>query len=134
MKSLLRQTLLNSLSIWFTSLIALGLKINGGLLTLILAGFVLLLIQKLLKPVLQVVTLPLNLLTFGLFSWVLNVITLYLLTVFIAGIKILPFTFQGLSFADFVVPEMKFTLLAAFIAISLTLTIIQNLLNWLVKS
>lgn len=134
MKSILRITLINSFSIWFASLIATGFRISGGATTIVVAGFVLFLIQKLLKPVLQLIALPFNLLTFGLFSWVINIITLYLLTVFVDQVQVLPFTFPGVHFADFVIPEMKFTLLTAFVAVSLTLTVIQNLLNWLAKS
>lgn len=133
MKSILRRTFLNSLSLWFASLAASGLVIKDGITTLVLAGLVLLLLQKLLKPVLQVLALPLNLLTFGLFSWVLNILTLYLLTLFVLGIKVLPFTFPGTNFSGFIIPKLEFNQLTAFIVVSLTLTVIQKLIDWVIE-
>lgn len=133
MKTILRATLLNSLSIWLTSLVATGLVIEGGIATLLLAGFVLFLIQKLLKPILEVITLPINLATLGLFSWVLNIVALYLLTILVAGIAILPFTFQGSNISGFIIPETTFNQITAFIAVTLVLTIIQRFLSWLRK-
>lgn len=130
MKGILRQTLINSLSLWLTSQVAIGLKITGGLTTLLLAGFVLLMLQKIIKPILQILTLPLNFMTFGFFSWVINVATLYLLTFFVPQIKILDFIFHGTSLAGFVIPRIELNLLGAFIAISLVLTFIQEILSW----
>lgn len=133
MKSLLRKTLLNSLSLWLTSVLLVGLKIYGGLTTLLLAGFVLLLIQKIIKPILQILTLPFNLLTFGLFSWLINVATLYLLTFFVPQIKITDFIFPGANFAGFIIPRMELNLLGAFIAAAFLLTLIQKFLDWILS-
>lgn len=133
MKTILRATLLNSLSLWLTSLVATGLIIEGGIETLVLAGFVLFLIQKLLKPVLEVITLPINLATLGLFSWILNVVALYLLTILVGGIAILPFTFQGSNISGFIIPKTTFNQITAFVAVTLILTIIQRFLSWLRK-
>lgn len=133
MKSILRKTLINSLSIWLTSLVAAGFTIAGGAKTIILAGFVLFLIQNLLKPIIQILTLPLNFMTLGLFSWVINVATLYLLTVLVSEIKVKPFTFHGFAYSDFVIQKIDFNLLGSFIVIALTLTIIQKILRWLTR-
>lgn len=130
MKALLRKTLLNSLSLWLTSLFLVGFKFGEEIVTLLLAGFVLLLIQKIIKPILQILTLPFNLLTFGLFSWLINVATLYLLTFFVPQIRITAFTFQGANLAGFVIPRMELNLVGAFIATAFVLTLIQKFLDW----
>lgn len=133
MKSILRRTFLNSLSLWLTSLVAAGLTINGGLMTLVIAGFIMFLIQKLIKPILQVITLPLNIVTFGLFSWVLNVVSLYLLTIFVREIKVSAFTFLGANLAGFIIPRLEFNQLTALVTISITLTVIQKVLQWVIE-
>lgn len=133
MKTILRATLLNSLSLWLTSLVATGLVIEGGIPTLVLAGFVLFLIQKLLKPVLEVITLPINLATLGLFSWILNVVALYLLTILVGGISVFPFTFPGANISGFVIPLITFNPITSFVATTLVLTIIQRFFDWLRK-
>lgn len=133
MKTILRRTFLNSFSLWLTSLVATGLTIHGGLTTLALGGFVMLLIQKFVKPILQVITLPLNIITLGFFSWVLNVLSLYLLTIFVQEIKVLAFTFSGANLAGFIIPKLEFNQLTAFVAVSLTLTVIQKLIDWVIN-
>lgn len=131
MKGLLKKTLINSLAIWLTSIATAGFIIQGGITTVLLSGFVLLLIQRLVKPILQVLTLPLNLITAGLFSFVINIVTLYILTLLVTSIRVVPFTFPGLAVGDFIIPKMHFgSGLAAFAAVSIVLTVIQNFIEW----
>lgn len=133
MKTVLRAILLNSLSIWLTSLISVGLTITGGIPTILMAGAVLFLIQNLIKPVLQIITLPFNVLTLGLFSWVVNIIVLYLLTLFIGEIRVSPFTFQGINYGDFVISKLEINQFSAFILASLALKVMRDFLEWAAK-
>lgn len=133
MKLILRQALINALAIFLTSLLIHGLTIAGGIQTILLAGFILLLIQRLLQPILAVLTLPLNLLTLGLFSSLLTVLTLYLLTIFVGGVKVTPFTLQGIAYGDLIIPEINFNLPLAFVVTAVVLTSFQNFLEWLSK-
>lgn len=133
MKSILRKTLVNIISLWLTTLLASGFVVTGGIRTFVIAAFVLFVIQNFVKPVFQVLTLPLNFITLGLFSWVLNVLSLYLLTVVVREIKVVAFTFQGFVFGDFIIPKMDFNLVGSFIVIALTLTLIQKAFSWILK-
>lgn len=110
-----------------------SVKISGGIPTHILGGAALSLMFLLLKPVLNIITLPLNLITLGSFSFLINVGILYLLTRFIPSILINAFKFGGLKFAGFVVPEFFVNTFFAFIAASLLLSIVFTLLTWLIK-
>ncbi len=56
--------------------------------TLIIAGVVLTLLEKLLRPILKILFLPINVVTLGLFSLVINVFILYLATYFVPGFVI----------------------------------------------
>ncbi len=56
--------------------------------SLLLAGLVLGLINALVRPILVLLTLPLTLITLGLFLLVVNGLTVWLVTVFIHGVKI----------------------------------------------
>lgn len=56
--------------------------------TLILASFVLALLQKVAKPVLKILFLPINVVTLGLFSLVINVFILWLATYLVPGFSI----------------------------------------------
>src|SRR5476651_852633 len=102
MKSLLRNTLINSLSLFILAQIVPGLTVHNGFFTYIAGGLALSLLFLIVKPILNIISLPLNLVTLGLFSFLTNAIIFYLLTVFVTGISITSFTFSGFSFSGFI--------------------------------
>jgi putative membrane protein len=132
-KSLLRNTLINSLSLFILAQIESGLTIHGGLLTFIAGGLALSLLFLIVKPILNLISLPFNLITLGLFSFLINAIIFYLLTVFVTSISITSFTFQGYSFLGFIAPRMYINTFFAFIIIALLQSLIVTFLSWLIK-
>lgn len=56
--------------------------------TLLLAGFVLLLINTLIKPILRFLTIPLNIITLGLFGFFLNVALFWFGQTLVSGFEI----------------------------------------------
>jgi putative membrane protein len=71
---------LNSVALWVVSRIYPGVSFrpDAGLEGILLAGLVLGLANALIRPLLLFFTFPLNLLTLGLFTFVVNAIILYL--------------------------------------------------------
>lgn len=110
-----------------------GVEISGDMPTYILGGAALSLMFLVLKPVLSIVTLPLNLITLGSFSFVVNAGILYLLTRFVPSISISSFEFAGLKYAGFIVPKFFVNTFFAFVVASFFLSIIFTLLTWLIK-
>jgi len=55
--------------------------------SLLLMGLVLLVVNLLVKPILLLLTLPFNIITFGLFSLVVNAWTIMLADLFVSGIQ-----------------------------------------------
>lgn len=133
MKSLFRNTLFNAFALFFISQILPGVKVYGGLPTYIFGGFVLTVLLVLLRPVLKLLAMPLNLITLGMFSFLVNVIIFYLLTVLVIGISITAFTFPGYSYAGFVIPQMHFNTLFAFIFTAFLQSFIFSFLGWITK-
>jgi putative membrane protein len=70
-------------------------------LTLIVAGIVLSLLQMVLRPILKILFLPINIVTLGLFSWVINVFILWLATQIVPGFDIEPTIFLGIQLGTF---------------------------------
>ncbi len=132
-KSLLRNTFINSLSLFILAQTVLGLSVRGGLLTFIAGGFALSLLILIVKPVLNLISLPLNLVTMGLFSFLINAIIFYLLTALVTSISITSFTFPGFSFLGFIAPKIFFNTFFAFIIIALLQSLIVTFLSWLIK-
>ncbi|MBI3984980.1 MAG: phage holin family protein [Candidatus Levybacteria bacterium] len=133
MKPFFRNCLFNAFSIFFLSQILPGVKVSGGLFTYLLGGVALTVLLVLLKPVLNLLALPLNLLTLGMFSFVSNIIIFYFLTVLVTGIIITSFTFPGISYSGFVIPPIYFNTLFAFILVAFLQSLCVSFLNWLME-
>ena len=133
MKGILRNTVINAISLAVLDQVIPGVTIIGGLKTYVIAGFILSLLLLIIKPILNILSLPLNMVTLGLFSFLTNSIILYLLTVFVTQVTISKFTFEGFTFAGFVVPVMDFNTFYAFVITAAILSIIIAFFDWLIK-
>nr|MBI5456103.1 phage holin family protein [Candidatus Levybacteria bacterium] len=133
MKSFFRNILFNSFSIYLISQVLPGVKVSGGFFTYVIGGLALTLLLTLLKPVLNILTLPLNIVTLGMFSFLTNVIIFYLLTILVIGISITSFTFPGLEYAGFIIPKIYFNTLFAFVLVSFLQSLIVSFLSWLMQ-
>lgn len=129
MRYLIRVFLFNSFSLWLVSEIFPALTISGGWQSLLLAGLVLSLLMLLVAPLLKILFIPINLLTFGLLSWFINVIVLYLLTLFVQGVNVVAWTFPGTEIMGFVIPKIAFSSLLSYILVSLGVSFLANLLH-----
>ena len=87
MKILLR-ILLNGLGLWAASRLFPGIHYEGDLWYLLLAGFVLGLVNLLVKPLVTLLSLPLVVVTFGLFYLVINGLMLWLADKLLAGLHV----------------------------------------------
>ena len=129
MKYLIRVFLFNVFGLWLTSQILPVLTIAGAWPMTLLAGGALSILMLTVAPILKILFIPINMLTFGLLSWLINVIVLYLLTIFVSQVVIAPGTFPGLAYAGFVIPSFTLSYPLALVAASLLLTFFTNLLH-----
>ena len=90
--------------------------------TLIIAGAVLTLLNKVAKPILKLLFLPINIVTLGLFSTVINVLILWMATYFVPGFIIVPVIIMGIHLNQF------FTFLLMSALISLTQSLVSFIL------
>lgn len=129
MKYLARVYLFNVFSLWLTSSIFPAFNIHGSWQTILLAGIVLSGLMIIVKPILKILFIPINILSFGLLSWMINVVVIYLLTVLVAEVEINAWMFPGINYMGFVIPEIKISYFAALIIASVSVTFISNLLH-----
>lgn len=83
--------LILTIGIMITAYFVPGIQVSG-IITALIAGAVLGLINFIIKPILRILTLPINILTLGLFSIVLNGLLFYLLSLIVSGVTITSFT------------------------------------------
>jgi len=75
-----------------------GVEFNGTLSVLILAGLVLGLLNYFIKPILKTITLPLRIITLNLFTIVISMALLWMVTVFFPTFKIFHgFSWEGIA-------------------------------------
>jgi putative membrane protein len=80
--------LANSLAIYLAAYFIPGVTVSGNWKTFLICGLVLSLINLIAKPILKLISLPLLIITFGFFSIVINILTIWLLTKFVSQLAI----------------------------------------------
>lgn len=131
MKRLLRYFLINLTALLVTTRVVTGLTYTGGIRSLLVGALVFMLINLILVPFLKILLLPLNLLTLGLFAWIVNVLALYALTSIVSEFKLLPFTFAGLTWNGISIPAYDLSPFLVAILASFLIGFIVNFLQWL---
>lgn len=132
MKKLLRFYLINLVSLWITTQVIKGLVFTGGIQSLLLGALAFALINMILVPLLKILLLPLNLMTLGLFSWITNVVALYVLTTLVPSFRLIPYNFPGFSTNGFIIPSVNLSPLWVAVLASFLIGVITNFLHWVV--
>lgn len=133
MKKYLRLYLFNLAALWTVVNMLPGVSLKGGWQTFALAALVLSLVDLVVKPLINILLLPINLLTLGAFRWLTNVVALYLVTVFVPELEISGFKFSGFSTSSFAISSMYLTKFWVFILASFLISLITSFLMWLNK-
>lgn len=133
MKSVLRHYVVNTLSLYTVTQFTSGLVFERGLESLLLTGLGITLVTLLAKPVINLLLLPLNLITFGLFRWVSSAIALYLVTLVVQQFKVTGFVFAGYTSKWFDIPHINLEGITAFVVFSLIISLVSSFVYWLIK-
>lgn len=133
MRKILRHFVLSTVSLYLVSNITKGLVFERGIETLLLTGIALTIASLIARPIINILLLPLNLITFGLFRWVASAVTMYVVTLLVPSFKILYFNFPGYSIYGVDIPSLSFTGIIAFVAFSFLISLTYSVIHWLVK-
>lgn len=87
MRGLLLRWLLYALALWVTSWLIQGIEVSNPL-SLLLASLVLGVLNAVIRPIVILLTLPLTILTLGLFIFVINAFLLLLTSSVVAGFEV----------------------------------------------
>jgi putative membrane protein len=104
-KKIARSLILSALAFLVVALFYQGIRYQS-LTDLVIAGSIFALLSQFVKPVLKLLTIPFNLLTFGLFSVFVSIVIIYLVTLIAPGFSIVPFHFQGVNISGFILPSL----------------------------
>ena len=118
-------------SLWLTSKIANGLVFENETKTLLITGIVFMGASLLAKPVINMLLLPINLVTFGFFRWVSSAVVLYLVTLTVPDFKLIKFAFSGCVSKWIELPSLNFQGFLAYVAFAFLISAITSFLFWL---
>lgn len=131
-RPILRSFVYTAAALWVvTELSGGGVTYSRGTETFLFSAAALSLANHLIRPFLNILLLPINLVTLGLFRWVTSVILLYIVTLVVPGFVISAFNFPGFAGEGVVLPELHLAGLGAFFAISFIISFISSVLFWL---
>ena len=94
MKLILR-IIINAVAIWLTSLIVPGLDFSGNVLNLLLVAIIFGLVNAFIGPIVKLFSLPITIITLGLFSLVINALMLWLTVWLSPGLSLTGSFFQN---------------------------------------
>src|SRR4029078_8678621 len=106
MRRILLHFVIGTASLWAVSQIAEGMVFDKGAQTLLMAGLALTVASLFAKPVINMLLLPINLITFGLFRWVSSAVVLYIVTLVVGDFRINFFRFDGFTSKWFDLPPL----------------------------
>ena len=86
-------------------------------------------ISQIINPVFSLVLLPINLITFGLISLILNGVFVYGLLRFVPDFVINPYNFHGANFQGIIIPSMNFNQITTTILVVIIITFLQKIFH-----
>ncbi|HLL94470.1 MAG TPA: phage holin family protein [Spirosoma sp.] len=104
--------LISAVAVYVASLFIPGIRVTGGPTTYLIVAIVLGLLNAFIKPILTVLTIPITVITLGLFLLVINVLMVYL--------------------ADYLIPNFQVTGFIAALLFSFVVSIVTALIDAIV--
>lgn len=95
-------------------------------------GFVLLglwVISQIINPVFSLVLLPVNIITFGLVSFLLNVAFVFALIHFLPNFTVTAYNFPGANIDGIILPPVAFNEITTILLVAAIITVIQKILH-----
>jgi|SRR3989338_4769000 len=134
MKHLLRLFITNSVAVYAASLIIEGFSIKGDFFrTLSVISAALIIVDMLVKPIVNLLLLPINILTLGMFRWIINIGIFYGVTLLISDFAIEAFTFRGVDLGSINVGEIYIGKAGAVIISAILVEVVRGLIKWIME-
>lgn len=133
MKRIIRIFIVESLVLYFVSQITIGLTFEGGTTSLLITAVGLTIASLFIKPIINLLLLPLNLLTFGFFRFLTNAITLFLVDLVLSQFSVGEFFFKGYHGTLIVIPSLGVPAgPLSYLAFSFLISFVSSIIYWLI--
>ena len=130
MKKHLRSFLITSASLMVAAWLIPTINFQEGVKTVLITALALTLVNLIVRPVINLLLLPINLLTLGLFRWLVNVFAFYIVVLLIPQLKIEPYPFPGFAHQGFIIPSIQFSFFWTLVLVSFIISFTTGFLYW----
>lgn len=133
-KKVVRIFVIESTSLYLASEFAQGLQFRDGIQSLVITGIALTGGAFLVKPIINILILPINLMTFNFFKWANHAIILFLVDMVLAEFSIANFNFSGLSTKYIELPPLSLDQgILSYLAFSFVISVIAGVIKWIME-
>jgi|SRR3989344_1516635 len=87
-KSAVQAFLINLGALWVADYFLSGFNLDNNFNVYAVAAIVLILVNFIVKPLLNLISFPINLITLGFFTWIINIVLIYIVVLLVDGIKL----------------------------------------------
>lgn len=126
MKGLIVKAVGTALAFYLTDRLVGGFTIESTLSAFAIASLIFIVFNAIIKPIIKLLLLPINLLTLGLFHWLINVIVLYLFDLLYDGVAIVAYRFEGYSSSLINLPPANINLFWTLVISSFAISIFYS--------
>lgn len=131
MKSFFKKISVNLLSLILTLYIVDSLEITKDLFGLMISAIILSVFLDYLHPILNIIMMPINLITFNFFRWFTFFLLMYLWSLINPYVKIKPWNFTGFTSNLLSLNSQNLSFWQTLIIISILLIIFRKLIKWI---
>lgn len=130
MRSIIREWFLHLVSLYLLDSVFSFIQIRNVAI-LLSAATTLYVLNTIGKPFLKILWLPINIITLGLFAWVLNIIVIVLVVLLVPGFSISPFHLSSIQLGRFIIPEITLKLIWTYFLFTFLLAWTLSFFHWL---
>lgn len=134
MKKILSLILFNSIGIILVRYLWNGPQYEQTLGNILSIGLILSIFEMVIKPVINLLLLPINILTLGLIKIVINTLGLYLVEFLIDNFRIGPIVSQNINWEGISISSIQFSGFASYVILSITLSIFISFATFISKN
>lgn len=133
MKRIIRNFAVDTFTLFIIANSIEGIVFDEGIKTLLIAGAALMLSSYVVKPVINLLLLPINLLTFNFFKWLSSAAAIYIVLLVVKGFHINEFFFPGFTSNFLDLPAISLTGFIAIVTFSFTFSILGSIIYWIIS-
>lgn len=133
MKKHLRSFLITLASLLVVAHALGNISFESGTPTILKTALVLTLTNIIIRPIMNLLLLPINLLTLGLFRWLVSVFIFYLTTLLVPQLKIQAYQFPGWNYRGFIIPQLELSFFWTLVLVCFIISFVTSFLYWAFK-